>query len=260
MGGASSRQITEVRRKAAAEEEAKYQALLEAKLQEETELRNRVLLEAYNAGREEAMFEAIRVSESVRTEDLGIGVTACLISAFCTALVFKRRAGMGEHASKEKADQVAAAHAKQLQELAAERERVTEIETSIDANRALLANQEKLIKKQQTQFAQARAKYQLSRLNLLKMRRRNQSLRVDLTTLREQNGALYQRFIASTSGAIIMACVAAGFAIASHGSHDAPHSDAHATAPSPAHVPETSSVIAHAPSSTAEQVADASKS
>ena len=231
MGGSSSRQLAEIRKQVEAEENAKFQAFLEAKLQEEAEVRNRVLLEAYNSGREEALFEAIRVGESVRTEDLGIGVTACLITAFCTALVFKRRGGMAEDAAKAKADEVAAADAKQLAELAAERERVGEIEVSIEANRALLANQAKAIKKQQMQFAQNRAKYQLSRLNLLKMRRRNQSLRVELTTLREQNGALYQRFIASTSGAIIMACVAAGFAIASHGSHGAaPHGHGEAAA------------------------------
>lgn len=120
------------------------------------------------------------------------------------------------------------------QDLILERQRVRELATVNDSQAEMIKSQTALVERSREQIVSIRAKAQFMRLQHMKLKRKHNNLMVEATTLRAQNGILHQRFIASTSGAIFMACVAGAFAIASHGSHGAaphPEDGHHAVAP-----------------------------
>ena len=132
----------------------------------------------------------------------------------------------------------------QAQQLALERQRVTELAAVNDASREMMAKHEAALQRMKQQQIVTLSKLKASRLLYNRLQRRHMHLSVEVKNLRGVNGVLNQRFIASTSGAIIMACVAAGFALSAHGSggHDSAH---------PPHVP----VPAVAPAATAATAA-----
>jgi hypothetical protein len=216
MGSTGSK---EQQQKAAAAAEAAALAR-----QEETEAQNRLLLKAYQDGRNEALQSAIRAMDVQQTEDLMIGVGACLLTGVLASTYFGWKAGGTVRQYKSEQAKSTSLFAQAEQDLILERQRVRELATVNDSQAEMIKSQAALVERSREQIISIRAKAQFMRLQHAKLKRKHNNLMVEATTLRAQNGILHQRFIASTSGAILMACVAGAFAIASHGSHGAaPH-------------------------------------
>jgi hypothetical protein len=195
-------------------------------MREQEEAHNRLLMKAYQDGREEAIISASRAMEAQQNEDLLIGVGACVLTALGSSMFFGTRAGRTVAQYKRDQSKSTSIIAQNEQDLVLERQRVRELATINDSQSEMIKSQATLVERSREQTASLRAKVQFMRLQHAKLKRKHSNLLVETTTLRAQNGILHQRFIASTSGAILMACVAGAFAIASHGSHGAaPHED-----------------------------------
>lgn len=208
------------------------------KSQEETI--NKLLMKAFEDGKEQSVFEAMHALEMQRRDSMMYGAAACIISAVATGMYFYYRQMEVEQTSLQLVEQQRAIATQQQQELQLERQRVQELATINDSHKLLLANQEKLLEKSRQQYSLMRSRIHTARIEHIRLKRKYNPLKVEVKTLRQQNGVLNQRFIASTAGAIIMACVAGGFAIASHGGHGAAEEHT-AVAAAAAHEGSTSS-------------------
>lgn len=193
---------------------------------DDEEARNRLLMKAFHDGREEAMMSAVRAMEAQQNEDLMIGVGACVLTALASSIFFGSRAGRTVEQYKAEQSKATSIIAQSAQDLVLERQRVRELATVNDSQAEMIKSQASLVERSREQTASLRAKIQFMRLQHAKLKRRFSNLQVEAKSLHAQNGVLHQRFIASTSGAILMACVAGAFAIASHGSSSHHHEDA----------------------------------
>ena len=245
MGGSNSKE-----KKAA---ETSQRALEKQKQQDEFERQQQefemLLREAYAQGAQEAAMAAKLELESAQMEYTAMGAVAC---AF-TLIVCYVHYALRERALTSQQQEKNAIVESQSQQLALERQRVTELAAVNDASRSVMAKNEAAMQRMKQYQIVTLAKLKAARIAHKRINRRYVHLSVEVKNLRGINGVLNQRFIASTSGAIFMACVAAGFAVSAHGGghNDVHHTPAASTlqhaAPEAITAPTTPAVVVVAP-------------
>eukprot|EP00758_Cryptobia_borreli_P006408 Tbor_TRINITY_DN5144_c0_g1::TRINITY_DN5144_c0_g1_i1::g.25901::m.25901 len=186
---------------------------------------NRIRHESYSFGVSDTLQRAKQWDdETIMMGALG-GMLACVMSSFATAMYYNRKGeNSRHHLSKIEAASKEIFSAKEA-ELMAERARVLELSAVTESQKNMLDYQHQTLSKTNQQYNTLMARFRQLKQEHYKLKTRYQPLKFEVRTLREANGVLNQKFMASTAGAIVMAMVAAGLAIASHGGHGGDHAD-----------------------------------
>jgi hypothetical protein len=210
MGGSQSKETT-ARQELQGRQQRDEAA---ARVRADEEAMERLLRDAYRQGAEEAAMSAKLELEQAQTE---YGVMGALAVALTIALCYVHGAVRMKNYSAKEQEKNALVES-QTQQLALERQRVLELVAVNDASREVMQKNEVALQKLKQQHVAALSKARAIRMLHRRLQKKHVHLSIEVKNLRGINGTLNQRFIASTSGAIFMACVAAGFALSSHGS------------------------------------------
>ena len=97
-------------------------------------------------------------------------------------------------------------------DMSVERVRVGELTSLVDTQKLLVEQQADLIHKHREHIKSSRSRLRVVGCLCRRLKRELNPMRIEVKNLRETNGVLHQRFMASTFGAIVVTIVAAGYA------------------------------------------------
>jgi len=185
----------------------------------------------FDDGCEQVSFEAKFRMDQMREEDIMVGSICCSIVWLATATYYQQRRSSAAQDQGRNLEAFRGEVAIAAQELSQEKQRLIEVNATNELLQKQMAKLEKDLKHRQVAMEVLHQKLKLSRLSRKRLTESLNLLKPEVALLRATNGKLNQWFIASTTGAIVMSCVAAGLVLANHSSHG----------PAPAAAPPASS-------------------